>query len=137
LPLEQNSHQDHVFVDAINLGGVTLQAFDLEADPLVKLDRDRVVFPNRQFDPAQPKGLRRAERLLDQTRAYSLPPEFRQKRDAENAAMRINRPWLGRDIAPADDLPGRHRDQLRITLLDIVENEGRTDSSGGASRNER
>ena len=53
-----------------------------------------------------------------------LPPEFRQKRHAENADMGINRPWLGHDIAPADDLAGRHRDQLRITLLDIVENEG-------------
>src|SRR4029453_13649292 len=99
-PLEQNSHQDHVFVNAINLGSITLQAFDLEADPLVELDRAPVFFPNRQFAPAQPKGLRRIERLPDQTRAYSLPPEFRQKRDAENAAMRIDRPWLGRDIAP-------------------------------------
>jgi hypothetical protein len=34
------------------------------------------------------------------------------------------RPWVGHDIAPADDLAGRHRDQLRIALLDIVENEG-------------
>jgi hypothetical protein len=37
--------------------------------------------------------------------------------------MGINRPWLGHDIAPADDLPGRHRNQLRITVADIVENE--------------
>ena len=37
--------------------------------------------------------------------------------------MGINRPWLGHDIASADDPAGRHRDQLRITLLDIVENE--------------
>jgi hypothetical protein len=34
------------------------------------------------------------------------------------------RPWVGHDIAPADDLAGRHRDQLRLALLDIVENEG-------------
>jgi hypothetical protein len=38
--------------------------------------------------------------------------------------MGIDRPWVGHDIAPADDLPDRHCDQLRITMLDIVENEG-------------
>ena len=96
---------------------VALHSFDLKADFLVELDRDRVVFPNRQFDPAQPEGPRRVERLPDQAPAYSLPPEFRQKRHAENADMGINRPWLGHDIAPADDLAGRHRDQLRITVL--------------------
>jgi len=34
------------------------------------------------------------------------------------------RPWVGNDIAPARDLTGRKRHQLRITMLDIVENEG-------------
>ena len=72
----------------------------------------------------QPEGPSRIERLPDQTPANSLPPEFRQQGDAENAAMGINRPWVRYDIAPADHLPGRHRDQLRITMLDIVEHEG-------------
>ena len=47
LVIATHRHQDHVFVDAIDLGGVTLQAFDLEAEPLVERDRACVVFPNR------------------------------------------------------------------------------------------
>jgi hypothetical protein len=80
------------FVGAIDQNAVTLQSFGCKAHFLVEFDRNRVAFPNRQFDPVQPKGLRRVERLPDQTPAYSLPPEFRQKRDAENADMRIYRP---------------------------------------------
>ena len=39
--------------------------------------------------------------------------------------MGINWPWLGHDVsAPADNLAGRRCDQLRITVADIVENEG-------------
>ena len=38
--------------------------------------------------------------------------------------MGINLPWVGHDVAPTDDLAGRHGDQLRIALLDIAENEG-------------
>lgn len=122
--LKQHAHEDQVFVGAIDQNAVALQSFGGKAEFLVELDRDRVTFPNRQFDPAQPKGLRRVERLPDQTPTYSLPPEFRQKRDAENADMGINLPWVGHDIAPADHPAGRHCDQLRITMLDIVENEG-------------
>ena len=122
--LKQHAHEDQVFVGAIDQNAVALQSFGGKAEFLVELDRYRVTFPNRQFDPAQPENLRRVERLPDQTSAYSLPTEFRHKRDAENADMGINLPWVGHDIAPADNLAGRHRDQLRIALLDIVENEG-------------
>jgi len=122
--LKQHPHEDQVFVSAIDQDSVALQPFDGKADLLVKLDRDRVTFPNRQFDPAQSKIPRRLERPPDQSPAYALPPEFRHKRDAEKADMRIYRPWVGHDITPADDLPGRHRDQLRMPMPDIVENEG-------------
>jgi hypothetical protein len=122
--LKQHSHQDQVFVSAIDPNSVALQPFDGKAEFLVELDCDRVTFPNRQFDAAQPKGLRRVEGLPDQTPAYALPPEFRQKRDAENADMGIDLSWVGHDIAPAHDLARRHCDPLRITVADIVKNEG-------------
>jgi hypothetical protein len=122
--LKQHPHEDMVFVGAIDQNAVALQSFGCKADFLVELDRDHVAFPNRQFDPAQPEGLRRIERLPHQTPAYALPPEFRQNRHAKNADMGMYRPWIGHDIAPADDQPVRHRDQLWITMLDIVENEG-------------
>ena len=122
--LKHQAHEDQVFVNALDQNSLSLQAFDGKAEFLVKRDRDNVVFPNRQFDPMQPEGLRRVERLPDQTPAYSLPAEFRQQSDAENTDMGINRPWVRNDIAPADDLPARHCDQLRITMPDVVENEG-------------
>ena len=122
--LKQHPHEDQVFIGTINQNAVALQSFGGKAEFLVELDRDRVIFPNRQFYPAESKTPRRIERLPDQAPAYSLPPEFRQKRHAEDADMGINLSWDGHDIAPADDLAGRHRDQLRIAVLDIVENEG-------------
>ena len=38
--------------------------------------------------------------------------------------MGIYRPWVRHDIAPSDDLAGRDCDQLRVAMLDIVEDEG-------------
>jgi hypothetical protein len=122
--LKHQAHEDQVFVNALDQNSLSLHAFDGKAEFLVKRDRDNVVFPNRQFDPMQPEGPSRVERLPHQTPAYSLPAEFRQHGDAENADMGINRSRVRHDIAPSDDLPARHRDQLRITLPDIVENEG-------------
>ena len=104
--LKQQAHEDQVFVNALDQNSLSLQAFDGKAEFLVSAIAT-TCFPNRQFDPAQPEGLRRFERLPDQTAAYSLPPEFRQQSDAENTDMGINRPWVRNDIAPADDLPGR------------------------------
>ena len=86
-PLKQHPHQDQVFVGAIDQNAVSLQSLGGKAEFLVEFDSDRVTFPNCQFDPAQSEGLRSIERLSDQTPAYSLPPEFRQKRDSENADM--------------------------------------------------
>lgn len=60
----QRRHTDHVFVNAIDPNGATLQAFDIEADPLVERDRACVVFTDGQFDPRQPKrtgGLQRTQ----------------------------------------------------------------------------
>src|SRR6185436_19547783 len=91
--LKQQAHQDQVFVNALDQNSLTLQAFDGEAEFLVELDREHIVFPNRQFDPVQAEGPRRIERLPDQTPAYSLPPLFREDRAAENTDMGINRPW--------------------------------------------
>jgi len=114
-------------------GRVTHQAFELEPDFPVGRDRVLVVFPNRQFDPLQPKGRRVVEGPPHQAVFQSLSPEFRQQGHPEHTGMGINRPRLGDDIAPANDLTIQHRDPVRITLRTYA----RVDSSGGASRNAR
>ena len=141
------AHQDQVFVVAVDPDRVALQAFDSRSRLSCRA-RSRLTLFSRTVSSTrlQPEGPRRGERLPDQTLADALPPEFRQQAHAENAAMGINRPWLRHDIAPADDFAARHRDQLRITLFDIVENERpgrferrrfqkRTDSAAPARRN--
>src|SRR6185369_15768252 len=121
--LEQQPHQDQVFVGAIDQDGLALHALDLEADLLVERNRVDVVFADRQFHPLQAKGLFGIQRLCDQALAYTAAAILRQKAHAEHAVMGINRPRLRGYVAPADHFPARQRDELRITLLDNVENE--------------
>lgn len=71
----------------------------------------------------QPEGPGGGDRLADQTLANPLPPKPGQQSHAENTAMGMNRPGFGQHIALPDHLAAGQGDQLRITLLDIVENE--------------
>ena len=70
--LKQHPHEDQVFVGAIDQNAVALQSFGCKADFLVELDRDHVAFPNRQFYPAQPEGLRSLDMGAFSERARSV-----------------------------------------------------------------